>query len=223
MANKDIKENADILKELGIDKASEFDGKTDSDLTAEQKRLDIALKQLELEDRLEQAQTKKRKKKEQREQFEAAMKALSTELRRRRIRQTGCSHRKGGVGNRTEGLPAAGGDSEVFAFIKHLLPDRTWFVLCQRCGAEFRDANRFTGEPATKIGDWTFEMALMARTDNHESHSSLFNLEDHRTPEQIAADAWHPPRDEAGNLIEEPKVNSRRPTMPPPPVSSIPH
>src|SRR5580693_3551772 len=163
MSNKDIKENDAILKELGLDKASEFDGKSDAELSAESKRLDVALKQLELEDRLEQAQTKKRKKQENRDRFEAAMKAITEELRRRKIRHTGCSHRKGGVGNREYGLPFEGGDSDTFAFIKHLLPDKTWFVLCQRCGAEFRDQNRITGEPATKIGDWTFEMALMAR------------------------------------------------------------
>lgn len=220
--NDKIEKDQVFLKELGINQPSEFDGKSDAELTAKSKWLDVKLKELELDNRLEEAATKKRKKDEKRLQFEAAMKALTEELRRRKIRQTGCSHRKGGIGNRVEGLPAAGGDSDVFAFIKHRLPDGTWFCLCQRCGAEFRDENKITGEPATKIGDWTFEMALTSRTDNQESHSSQFVITDNRTPSQIAADAWHPPRDEQGELIKETVTAVKRPNMPPPPVSSIP-
>jgi hypothetical protein len=215
MSDKD----KNVLKELGIGEASEFEGLSMSELTAEERRLDVELKRAELAERLENSEERKRKKRERKEQFEAAMRALGLELARRRARQKGCSHRKGGLASR-EGLPVEGGNGDSYALLKHQLPSGDWWVTCQRCAAEWYPEDRFTGRPATVIGGFTYKDALMAPTDNSPSKSCVFRLEDQRSPEQKAAQAWQPPRNEKGELVQDElaALPGDGPLQPPAPV-----
>ena len=194
--------HGDILKDLGV--SSEFDNVTTEDLTAEQKRLDIELKKLELEERLETQTKRKNKRLELKREFDAKMRAIAVALAQREMAQRRCNHKKGGLG--VEAVINGQGTDENYALLKHQLSDKTWFVQCQRCGAEWRPANRFTGESETVIGGFTYRDALKARTDNSPSKSCVFDLVDNRTPEQIAADRWQPPRDEQGNEIKSTKA-----------------
>jgi hypothetical protein len=216
--NTNDKVHEDILGELGV--TNEFDGVSTADLTAEEKRLDIELKRLELAERLEKSEERKRKKQERKEQFEAAMRAIQMELARRQARQRGCSHRKGGVAERgAKELP--NGTDGVFALLKHQLPSGDWWILCQRCGGEWYPEDRFTGKPATIIGGFSYRDALMAPTDNSPSKSCVFRLEDHRSDDQIAADAWKPPRNEKGEVIKDMLAEplGEGPLQPPPAVA----
>jgi len=192
----------ELFAELGIKpgQPNEFDGKSDSDLAEEQRRLDVALKQLELTDRLETMATKKRVKDQKRAEYQAKSREILTELARRAAQQRGCSHRKGGTARSgsAKALPIEGGDSDMYAIIKHKMPTGQWWCLCARCGAEWWPKDKYTGRPATIIGDFTYEMALAARSDNTPSGSVVFQFEDFRTPEQVEADQWKPPVDEAG-------------------------
>ncbi len=212
----------EILKELGVGaEPSEFDGLSASELTAEEKRLDVQLKKLELAERFEKSEAKREKIRENKARFEAAMQRIAMDLARIAARQRGCSHRKGGLAGR-EGLPVEGGNDENFALLKHQLPSGDWLVTCQRCAAEWTPEDRFTGKPATTIGGFSYRDALMARTDNTPSKSAVFQFEDHRTPEQKAADAWQPPRNEAGELVVDKRalpLGGDGPLQPPGPVS----
>jgi hypothetical protein len=198
----------ELFAELGIKpgEPNEFDGKTNEDLAEEQRRLDIALKQLELSDRLETAAKKKRDRDAKRTEYAAKNKALLEEIARRAAQMRGCSHRKGGAGS-SKGLPPEGGDSDMFALLKHQMPSGFWEVWCQRCGAHWEPADPFTGRPATVIGDMTYKDAVLARTDNHPSKSAVFKFEDNRTPDQIEADRWKPARNEDGSLAKDPYAN----------------
>lgn len=189
-----------VLAELGIDptKPNEFDGKSNDDLAEEQRRLDVALKQLELQDRLETAAKKKRDREAKRAEYASKNKAILEELARRAAQMRGCSHRKGGQGDKY-GLPREGGDSDVFAILKHQLPTGAWVCWCQRCGAQWEPADPWTGRPETVIGNFSYRDALLARTDNSPSKSAVFKFQDHRTPEQIEADRWHPPVNSDGS------------------------
>jgi len=209
----------EILKELGIGTTSEFDGLSANELTAEEKRLDVQLKKLELSERLEKSEEKRRKIQENKTRFEAAMRRIQMDLARIYARQRGCSHRKGGLAGR-EGLPVEGGNDDNYALLKHQLPSGDWLVTCQRCAAEWLPEDRFSGRPATVIGGFTYRDALMARTDNSPSKSAIFRLEDHRSPEQVEAEKWQPPRNEQGELIKDERAlvpNSDGPLQPPAP------
>src|SRR5260370_29481604 len=99
----------DILKELGA--TSEFDNVSTADLTAEQKRLDVELKKLELEERQEAQQKRRSKKAEQKQEFEAKMRAIAVALAQREALQRGCTHRKGGLG--VDAVVRGQGDADV--------------------------------------------------------------------------------------------------------------
>jgi len=196
-----------VLKELGIapERQSEFDSKTVAELSQEERELDVKLKRLELQERLEKSEAKQAKIAEKKREFEAKMKAISYDLARKRAMQRGCSHRKGGqiqAGSKGQ-LPLEGGDSDMFAVIKHQLPSGDWMIQCQRCGAEWLPADRFTGRPASIIGGITYRQALAFRSDNTPSKSCVFNFRDLRSPEQKEADAWKQPRNDKGELIED--------------------
>jgi hypothetical protein len=81
MSDKDT----NILKELGIDpkRQSEFESKSISELSQEEKELDVKLKRLELEERREKSEERLRKVTEKKREFQAKMKALAEELARR--------------------------------------------------------------------------------------------------------------------------------------------
>ena len=219
MTNKN-QTDAEVLKELGVGQTSEFDGLSASELTAEEKRLDVHLKKLELAERLEKSEEKKRKIRDNKERFEASMKRIAIDLARIAARQRGCSHRKGGLASR-EGLPVEGGNDDNYALLKHQLPSGDWMVTCQRCAAEWFPEDRFTGRPATVIGGFTYRDALMARTDNSPSKSSQFRFEDHRSHEEIEADKWLPPRNESGQPVQNEiaiPLNNDGKLQPPAPV-----
>lgn len=212
--------DAEVLKELGVGQPSEFDGLSADELTREEKLLDVKLKKLEIAERLEKSEAKKQKIRENKERFEASMRRIAIDLARIASRQRGCSHRKGGVASR-EGLPVQGGNDDNYALLKHQLPSGDWMVTCQRCAAEWFPEDRFTGRPATVIGGFTYRDALMARTDNSPSKSSQFRFEDHRSPAQIEADKWEPPRDESGQPVKDEiaiPLNSDGQLQPPAPV-----
>ncbi len=201
------KQNDSILKELGINpgQANEFDGKSSKELLNQQTQLDVELKKLELQDRLETMASKKRKFDEKKREYEAKNRQLLDELGRRAARQRGCSHRKGGTtqaGSR-DPLPAQGGDAEKFALIKFRLPNGDWWVNCQRCGAEWFPQDSFTGRPETIIGGISHSQVLMLPTDNTSGESSQFGLEDNRSSSEIERDRWHPPVDENGNEVRD--------------------
>jgi hypothetical protein len=220
MSKKDEKDiHNDVLKELGV--TNEFDSVSTQDLTAEEKRLDVELKRLELEERREAQQKRYAKKATQKAELEAKMRAIALELARRETIQRGCNHKKGGVGK--EAVIHGQGTDENYSLLKHQLPTGDWFIQCQRCGGEWYPEDRFTGRPATVIGGFTYRDALMARTDNSPSKSSVFKFTDTRTPEQIEADAWQPPRNEKGEVIKDTRalpLNAEF-SEPPQPVRSL--
>jgi hypothetical protein len=206
--NKDKNElDKTLLKELGIDpeKPNEFEGKSTKDLEEENRRLDVALKQLELEDRVQTMAAKKKARDAKRAEYLAKTDEILKELARRAGRQRQCSHRKGGTSVRGQSmpLPYEGGDADTYALIKHQLPGGEWWILCQRCGAEWFPEDKFTGRPATVIGGFSWKDAMLARTDNAMSKSAVFVFEDNRSAEQKAADRWKPPVDENGNLVPD--------------------
>lgn len=220
--------NQEILKELGINpgQANEFDGVSSADLLSEQTRLDVALKQLELQDRLETMASKKRKIDEKKREFDAKNREILNELGRRAARQRGCSHRKGGttMAGQRDPLPPQGGDSDKFALIKFRLPNGDWWVTCQRCNAEWFPEDRYTGRPETVIGGISHSQVLMFPTDNSSGESSQFRFEDNRTPAEIERDRWHPPVDENGKEVPDiralpPGAGSGR-LQPPPAVKT---
>jgi hypothetical protein len=200
------KEQEVFLKELGITPGqSEFENVSTQDLLAEQTRLDVELKKLELQDRIETMASKKRKYEEKKREFDAKNQAVAAELGRRATRQRGCSHRKGGttVAGSRDPLPMGGGDSDTYALVKFKLPNGDWWVTCQRCGAEWFPEDRFTGRPETVIGGISHSQVLMFKTDNTSGGASQFVLQDDRTPEQIERDRWHPPVDENGKEVPD--------------------
>jgi hypothetical protein len=192
----------DILKDLGVT-PSEFDGVSTADLSAEENRLKVQIARLELEEKSEAQQKRKSKKATQKQIAEAQLEATRRQLAQMEARQRGCSHRKGGLGNSREGLPVEGGDADVYALLKHQLPNGDWLITCQRCCAEWRPADKFTGRPETIIAGFSWKDAFMARTDNSPSKSAVFRFEDHRTPDQVEAEAWRPPRNEKGEIIKD--------------------
>ena len=224
-SQKDKDNQAAILKELGIapGQSNEFENVSSADLLAEQTRLDVELKKLELQDRLETMAAKKRKFEEKKREFDAQNKAITDELGRRAARQRGCSHRKGGTamaGSR-DPLPVGGGDADVYALIKFKLPNGDWWVSCQRCNAEWYPEDQFTGRPQTVIGGISHEQVLMFKTDNTSGESSQFRLEDNRTSGQIERDRWHPPVDEDGKEVPDIRAlppNAGKKLQPPSPV-----
>lgn len=206
MSNQKKNEQESLLKELGIRTTpSEFDSASVPELQAENLRLENEIKKLELAEKIENLAARKRKLAQKKSEFDAKNREILMELRRRAARMVGCSHRKGGtaVAGQRNPLPEGGGDADVFALLKHQLPTGDWLVTCQRCGAEWMPADRFTGKPATVIGGFTYKDALLARTDNSPSKSAVFKLEDHRTDAEIEADKWHPPVDEHGNPVKD--------------------
>jgi hypothetical protein len=210
MSDKDT----NILKELGINpqevakrqaQSSEFDSKSLSDLSQEEKELDVKLKRLELQERREKSEERVRKVTEKKREFQAKMKALAEELARRTAQQRGCSHRKGGTiqaGSHGK-LPLEGGDADVYAVLKHQLPTGQWMIQCQRCAAEWYAADPFTGKPATVIGGITYKQALAFRTDNAPSKSCVFRYQDFRSDEQKEEESWKPARNERGEIVED--------------------
>lgn len=200
----DNKERDTLLKELGIEsKSNEFEGLSSKELAAEQQRLDVELKKLELADRLETMAAKKRKNDVRRQELLAKNKSLQDEMARNNARQRGCSHRKGGttVAGTRDPLPTQGGDSDRYALIKFQLPNGDWWVQCQRCAAEWLPEDAITGRPETVIGGISHSQVLMFPTDNTAGGASQFVIEDHRTPEQKEMDRWKPPVDENGKEV----------------------
>jgi hypothetical protein len=133
-----------------------------------------------LADRIETMATKKRKYEDKKREFDAKNQAIAAELGRCATRMRGCSHRKGGttVAGSRDPLPMGGGDSDVYALIKFRLPNRDWWVNCQRCGAEWLPEDRFTGKPETVIGGISHSQVLMFKTDNTSGGASQFVLQD---------------------------------------------
>lgn len=79
-----------------------------------------------------------------------------------------CTHRKGGRG---PGAVMNGqGTDDHYAFIKHVLPSGRLFILCTRCGGEWKSRDPLTGE----AGDSDFEVMNMKPCDNTASGSTLF-------------------------------------------------
>jgi hypothetical protein len=197
--SKDKDFHNDILRDLGV--TNDFDGVSTADLSAEEKRLEVQIKRLELEEKIE-AQTKRRSKKlELKREFEAKLRAIQVFLAQREALQRGCNHKKGGVGK--EAVIHGQGTDENYALLKHQLPSGDWLIQCQRCSGEWYPEDRFTGRPATTIGGFTYRDALMARTDNSPSKSAVFKFTDTRTPEQVEADRYKPPVDEQGNPVKD--------------------
>jgi len=58
-------------------------------------------------------------------------------------------------------------------------------------------------KPQTVISGFSWKDAFYARTDNSPSKSAVFKFVDSRTPEQVEADAWRPPRNEKGEIIKD--------------------
>lgn len=194
----------DFLKSIGITPTNAFEGMSEAELKAANVRMEAEIKRLELEEKSEQLQDRKRKKQAKREEFEAKNRELLNQLARIAAKQRNCTHRKGGMG---QGVghpePISPGDSDVYAVIKHQLPNGDWLVMCQRCGAEWMPQDKWSGRPASVIGGITYKEALQFRTDNTPSKSCVFNFNDSRTDEQVEKDRYKPPVDDAGNPVKD--------------------
>lgn len=208
MKSPDEKKEQDVyLRELGINSeaTNEFDGKPTADLVEEQRRLDVEIKRLELDEKIEAMAGRKRKKEQKLSEFNMKNRQIAAELGRRASSQRICQHRKGGVTipGTANPLPPEGGDSDMFSIIKHQMPGGEWVIFCSRCGAEWWPANKFTGQPETVIGGYSWRYMLAARTDNASSKSAVFNFEDRRTEADIEKDRWHPPVDDNGKEVPD--------------------
>ena len=124
---------------------------------------------LELELLREQVETMRANR--QRKQLSHAQVENELEIgkRNQRNREANCTHRKGGMG--LEGVHGKGNDPQ-YAVVKHQLPLGDWFIVCQRCGKEWRKSDPDNGGKPTK----GYDDALAFPTDNQPSGSSLFTV-----------------------------------------------
>jgi hypothetical protein len=127
----------------------------------EEKLLDLELKREQVSKLRSARQDKLNKAKANSEQ------ARQMIASRERLKKN-CTHKKGGRG---PGAVMNGqGTDDQYALMKHVLPSGRLFILCGRCGGEWKSRDPLTGE----AGDAGFEEMNSKPTDNTASTSSLF-------------------------------------------------
>jgi hypothetical protein len=150
---------------------SEFDTKTNAELSAASAALDAELKMLDLELKRDQVAKIKAALDTKRERARSAQTAIKQYLAQREAQQRACNHLKGGTG--AEAFLRGQGDSPYYAVIKHKLPCNKYMVLCQRCGKEWHPAQPVFGIEATP----GYEQAISFNTNNTASGSTAFFFE----------------------------------------------
>ena len=121
-------------------------------LELEEKRYRVENMRLDSEKRKEAKANAER----QRKQVIADMKLSETKIRQK---QEACTHRKGG--KNLEGLTY--GNDQNYSIIRHTYPNNETWVLCQRCGKEW------------KPGEEVYLEAIRFPTDNEPSGSVTFS------------------------------------------------
>jgi len=145
--------------------------KTNADVLAELSALELEEKKLDLEIKREAVAKIRSQRENKLAEHRAKMLAVSQFLANRKATQEHCNHRKGGTGAGAV-INGEGSDS-MFAIFKHKLPDGKYFVLCSRCGREWRAGNKILNIPETP----GFSEAINWPTDNSPSGSSTFLFE----------------------------------------------
>lgn len=148
-----------------------LESKTNADVTAELAALEMEEKQLDLEIKRETVSKIRAQRASKLEEARSKTMAVKQFLAQRKAVQDNCNHRKGGIG--AEAVMRGQGTDAMYAVIKHKLPCNRYFVLCQRCGAEWHPAQPIFGIKATP----GYEEAIRWPSDNTPSGSSTFMFE----------------------------------------------
>lgn len=176
------------IKDTNLDQFDEYinstvAGKSDAEVDAELKRLELQQRAQEVEYKKYDIELKKEefkklqgKRQEVLETTKQKMASLRNFIANREATQARCNHRKGGTGQ--EAIIHGQGSSAMYCVIKHRLPNATYMVLCQRCNKEWHDAQGpWNGYPETKPATKGFKEALNFPTDNTSSVSSTFTFQ----------------------------------------------
>lgn len=172
---------------------ADLESKTNAQLQAEAIALEMDYKKQEMEFRRQEMEYRKVDIEIKKEDLSKLMAARATKLEQanakktailqflatRKASQDHCNHRKGGRG--PEGVMHGQGTDDAYAVIRHRLPHRMFFVLCQRCGKEWHPENKWNVEngiirPLPASEGW--REAMNFPTDNSPSASSDFIFEE---------------------------------------------
>lgn len=150
-------------------------GKSDAEVAAELKALELEEKRLDLELKREAVALHRGRRQAQLEATQQKMQSLRNFIAQRAAQQAKCNHRKGGIG--PEALINGEGSSPMYCVIKHRLPSGNYFVICSRCGKEWHPAEPYNvegGRVVAKDATPGWEEAVRYPTDNTPSVSSTF-------------------------------------------------
>lgn len=153
------------------DFTSALENKTNAEIVSELTELELEEKRLDLEIKRETVAKIRSQRAAKLEEGRSKLMATRQFLAQRKANQDNCNHRKGGIG--AEAVMRGQGTDAMYAVIKHKLPCNRYFVLCQRCGAEWHPAQPLFGIKE----DAGYQEALRWPTDNSPSGSSTFTFE----------------------------------------------
>jgi hypothetical protein len=136
------------------------------------------LEQLQLEEALANAETRRNKTAERNNRIKAIERSLKDTQARQRDIQNRCAHRKGGKG---VAMLYQGNDSN-YAVVKHTLSHGPTIVICQRCARVWEPPPReliAKGATAEMRAEYRrlaqdYQWALNLPTDNEPSGTALF-------------------------------------------------
>jgi hypothetical protein len=148
-----------------------LEAKTNAEILSELSALELEEKALDLEIKRETVAKIRSQRNAKLEEARSKILATMQFLMQRKMNQANCNHRKGGIG--AEAVMRGQGSDAMYAVIKHKLPSGKYFVLCQRCGAEWHPPVAILGE----VGTPGWAEAINWPTDNSPSGSSTFLFE----------------------------------------------
>lgn len=161
----------DEVKKLNIEDTTDeeisladADNMTDLQLDRLYKRLEFKLKRAELGLKLDEAARHKAVREQKISDFNEKMKSLKKFISDREAIQNTCNHKKGARG--VDGVMRRQGTDAMYSIIRHVLPDGSFFVICQNCHKEWTKTHK---DYRLAAFDWP--------TDNATSGSTRFVFE----------------------------------------------
>lgn len=136
--------------------------------------LELELKKAQLQDAREQLDNRKVKREDKESKIRANGQNLKQDRLRKNANQGVCNHRKGGDG--AAGVVGGKGTDAQYSVMKHVFANGDTWVRCLRCGKTWKPPlkKRFKSDEAYKAALASYNEAVNFPTRNHTSSSQQF-------------------------------------------------